>query len=391
MTLSVIYTRLPQPYQLGARMQKIDFRFLANDGVRELMPYQPGKSIEAVKAELGLKKVIKLASNENPFGPSKQVLAAIQQALPKLSSYPEESITLKIALANFLGIHPTQITLGNGSENILEMIIKAYLHPTTNAIISQYTFQTIPLLLQSYNIPTKVVPTQEFAQDIDALLNAIDAQTRIIFLVNPNNPTGDYISTANFEYFMQHVPEHILVVVDEAYCEYMQVADYPNAQKYITTYPNLIITRTFSKVYGLAALRIGYSISSTIIAEVLNQARLPFNVNTLAIYAAIAALKDQKHLQRCIEVNHDGRLQLEYGLKNLGLTYLPSHANFISVDVQDGNHIFEALQTQGVIVRPLDSYHMSNYIRVSIGTAEQNRCFLDALVCVMHFKKSRVD
>jgi histidinol-phosphate aminotransferase len=383
MTLGALYPRLAQLICWGSRMQKIDFHFLANNGIRELIPYQPGKSIEAVKSELGLETVIKLASNENPLGPSEAVKQTILQMLPKLSSYPEDSMALKMALANVLGIHPTQITLGNGSENILEMIIKAYLHPKTNAIISAYTFQTIPLLLQSYGIPTKVISTQGFAQNIHALLNAIDAQTRMIFLVNPNNPTGDYINITDFEYFIQHVPEHILVVVDEAYCEYMQVTDYPNAQKYIAAYPNLIITRTFSKIYGLAALRLGYSFSSTTIAEVLNRARLPFNVNAFAIYAAIAALKDQTHIQHCAQINYAGRLQLECGLKNLGLTYLPSYANFISIDVKDGMGVFEALQEQGVIVRPLHSYQMHRFIRVSVGTQEQNAYFLKALERVL--------
>lgn len=359
---------------------KIDFRTLANFGVRELTPYQPGKPIEELQRELGITSPIKLASNENPLGPSPLAIEATQAALLQAHIYPDGGCyELKNALAAFLNLEPDQITVGNGSENILELIIKAYIHQNNHAVISQYAFLTIPLLLQSYGSRTTVVPAKNWGHDIDAMIAAINDQTRLLFLVNPNNPTGTYTPKNDFQRLMESVPEHVLVVVDEAYADYIDCDDYPNTIPYLNKYPNLIITRTFSKVYGLAALRLGYAISSEDIADILNRARLPFNVNTIATKAACAAILDQSHVRNSIALNRRGLEQVASRLKQLKHTYIPSICNFISIDVGNSGKIYQKLLTQGIIVRPLAAYGMHQHIRVTIGTEEHNTRFLDAL------------
>lgn len=361
-------------------MKKIDFRALANTSVRNLTPYQPGKPIEELERELGITSSIKLASNENPLGPSPKVIQAATQALQKAHFYPDGGCyELKQALSKFLSVLPEQITVGNGSENILELIVKAYLHKDDTAIISQYAFLTIPILLQSYGTEAKVVPAKSWGHDITAMINAIDDKTRVLFLVNPNNPTGTYTNKTDFLNLMKSVPPHILVVVDEAYSEYISLPDYPDALSYLPDFPNLVITRTFSKVYGLAALRLGYAISSVEIADILNRTRLPFNVNTIAATAACAALDDQTHVKNSIELNQQGMQQLEEGLQKLDLEYIPSIGNFVTVEVKDGLSIYHKLLHEGVIVRPLKAYDMPRHIRVTIGTRQQNDRFLKAI------------
>jgi histidinol-phosphate aminotransferase len=359
---------------------KIDFRSLANISIRTLTPYQPGKPIEELERELGITSSIKLASNENPLGPSPKAILTAQQALLNGHIYPDGGcFELKRALSTFLSVQPAQITVGNGSENILELIVKAYLQRDDTTVISQYAFLTIPLLIQSYGAQATVVPAHHFGHDIPAMINAIDDKTRVLFLVNPNNPTGTYTSDDDFRLLMESVPPHVLVVVDEAYSEYITEPTYPNAQNYLTQYPNLVITRTFSKAYGLAALRLGYAISSPDIADILNRARLPFNVNTIAAKAACAALDDQKHIKNTVLLNQQGMQQLKKGLHLLGLNSIPSIGNFITVDVYDPATVYQQLLYEGVIVRPLYAYDMPRHIRVTIGTMEQNERFLVAM------------
>lgn len=358
-------------------MIKIDFRALANSGVRDLTPYQPGKPMEELERELGITSSIKLASNENPLGPSPKVILAAQQALYKSHIYPDGGCyELKQALSKYLSVLPEQITIGNGSENILELIVKAYLHRNDSAVISQYAFLTIPILIQSYGTRIIAVPAQDWGHDIQAMIRAIDEKTRVLFLVNPNNPTGTYTTESDFLKLMEAVPPHVIVVVDEAYSEYIDEADYPNTLKYLSQYPNLIITRTFSKVYGLAALRLGYAVSSPEIADILNRARLPFNVNTIAAKAACAALEDQEHVQKSVGLNRIGMQQLSEGIHKLQLEMIPSIGNFITIDVSDAGNIYQKLLLEGVIVRPLKAYDMPKHIRVTIGTEAQNERFL---------------
>jgi histidinol-phosphate aminotransferase len=280
---------------------------------------------------------------------------------------------------HYLSITPQQITLGNGSENVLELIVKAYLHKGDTAVISQYAFLTIPILIKSYGAIANVAPASNWGHDIPAMLKAIDAKTRIIFLVNPNNPTGTYTDKAAFELLLSSVPKHILIVVDEAYSEYISSADYPNAIDYLVAYPNLVITRTFSKVYGLAALRLGFAISSPVIADMLNRARLPFNVNSIAASAGSAAIKDQDHVKKTVALNAEGMKQMLQGLQVLGLDYIPSLGNFVTIHVGDAMDVYNRLLQEGVIVRPLNGYGMPQHIRVTIGTQAENARFLQTI------------
>lgn len=363
---------------------KIDFRSLANSSVRELIPYQPGKPIEELERELGIFSSIKLASNENPLGASPMAIAAAKEALCHAHIYPDGSCyELKQKLARFLSVSSTQLTIGNGSENILELIIKTYLSKEDSAVISEFAFLTIPLLISSYGARANIAPANNWSHDIHAMIKAIDDRTRILFLVNPNNPTGTYTSKEDLRYLLNSVAPHILIVIDEAYFEYFSKRDYPNTLDYLSQYPNLIICRTFSKAYGLAAMRIGYSISSADIADMLNRARLPFNVNKIAEKTASAALEDQAHIIKSVQLNQAGMHQLEEGLRALQLPYIPSIANFITIDVSHASLVYQQLLYEGVIVRPLNAYHMPRHIRVTIGTPEQNDRFLQALKKVM--------
>lgn len=358
----------------------INFRELANSSVRNLAPYQPGKPSEELERELGVTSSIKLASNENPLGASPTVLAAAREALLKAHIYPDANcFELKQTLAKFLLVKPEQLTIGNGSENILELIVKTYLHKNNTAVISEYAFQAIPIILASYDVFAKVVKTRDWRHDISATINSIDNKTRLLFLVNPNNPTGTYTTDNDFQLLMASIPPHVLVVVDEAYFEYISIADYPNTLNYLKRYPNLVITRTFSKAYGLAGLRLGYAISSVEIADMLNRARLPFNVNAIAIKAACVALHDQEHITKTVLLNQYGMQQLKVGLQKLNINTIPSIGNFITADVEDAQDVYQKLLQEGVIVRPLNAYQMPKHIRITIGTGEQNERFLAAL------------
>lgn len=364
---------------------KHDFRQLANHSIRHLTPYQPGKPIEEVERELGITSTIKLASNENPLGTSEHVLQAIKQALCNTHIYPDGGqYELKQALSNYLALPPSHITVGNGSENILELIVKAYLHLNDSAVISEFAFLTIEILIRASGAILKIAPATRWGHNVDNMINAIDGKTRVLFLVNPNNPTGTYTNKADFEKLLANIPPHIIIVVDEAYSEYIDKPDYPNALSYLSNYPNLVITRTFSKVYGLAALRLGYAVSSPEIADMLNRARLPFNVNSLVAKAGCAALEDQEHVAKSVAITRQGMQQLEIGLREQGRAFIPSIGNFITIDVGHGNEVYQKLLLEGVIVRPLHAYNMPRHIRVTVGTPEQNERFLNALMRVMH-------
>jgi len=358
----------------------VNFQVLANQHVRQLVPYQPGKPIKELERELGVSSSIKLASNENPLGASPHALLAAKEALLQAHIYPDGAYyELKQELSDFLSIPQSCITVGNGSENILELIVKSYLAHGDTAVVSEYAFLTIPILVESFGALLNVAPAFFYGHDIEAMLNCIDKKTRIVFVVNPNNPTGTYNNDAQFRYLMEHVPSHILVVVDEAYHDYIDKDDYPDVQSYLTHYPNLIVTRTFSKVYGLAGLRLGYALSSPDIANILNRARLPFNVNSIAASAGIAALKDQEHVAKTVALNRLGLSMLTEGVANLGLSFIPSIANFLTINVKDAMPVYNKLLQEGVIVRPLNAYKMPEFIRITSGTEAENIRFLDAL------------
>ncbi|SFX01618.1 histidinol-phosphate transaminase [Marinospirillum alkaliphilum] len=363
-----------------------DFLKLANAGIQGLMPYQPGKPVEEVARELNLDpdSIVKLASNENPHGPGQQALNAIQRELTELARYPDGSgYRLKAALAQKLGLSPRQITLGNGSNDLLDLVGRCWLAPGRNAVYSEYAFAVYPITTQAAGAAHKVVPARDWGHDLNAMAQAIDENTGVVFIANPNNPTGTWLSEKQLREFMAQVPEQVLVVLDEAYFEYVEESVYPDGVALLQDYPNLLVCRTFSKAYGLASLRVGYSLSSVGIAETLNRVRQPFNVNSLALEAALAALGDEAYLQQSVITNKAGMLQLETAFRELGLNYIPSVGNFICVDVGDAEAVNQALLKEGVIVRPLRPYRMNNHLRISIGLPEENQRFIDALKKVL--------
>ena len=354
---------------------------LAVAGVQQLIPYKAGKPIEELERELGLTQVIKLASNENPLGPGKKALTAIQAALPLLALYPDGSgFTLKQALAEKYAVDASQITLGNGSNEILELVARAFLTPEHEVVFSQHAFAVYPIVTQAVGATAVVVPALNYGHDLDAMLQAVNAKTRLVFIANPNNPTGTLLSQASLERFINALPDTCVCVLDEAYFEFVSSVESINSIDWLKKFPNLLITRTFSKAYGLAGLRMGYGLSSPEMADILNRVRQPFNNNTLALVAAEAALGDDEHLQQTITINALGMQQLTNGFKNLDLEWIPSAGNFVSVDLkQAGQPIYEALLRKGVIVRPIGNYELPHHLRISIGTAAENQLFLQAL------------
>ncbi len=348
--------------------------------ILSLSPYQGGKPISELQRELGLDHVVKLASNENPLGPGSKALEAIQQASTEVSRYPDgNGFELKQAIATHLSVLAENITLGNGSNDILELIARAYVCRAEDEVIfSQYAFVVYPLVTQALGATPVVTPANNFGHDLDAMLASVTDNTKLIFIANPNNPTGTLLSDDAVYAFLSKVPSSVIVVLDQAYVEYLDVAD--KAITWLNKFDNLIITRTFSKAYGLAGLRVGYSLSNPKIADYLNRIRQPFNVNHVAQSAAIAAIADEGFLVRSVVANKNGLLQLSQGFKGLGLSYIPSYANFIAVKVKDAGATYQKLLEKGFIVRPVE---MKGYLRVSVGTRNENEEFLDALKSVL--------
>jgi histidinol-phosphate aminotransferase len=360
-----------------------DYLALAQPGVQKLSPYVPGKPVDELARELDLDPagIVKLASNENPLGPSPKVLDAIRAELSELTRYPDgNGFALKKRLAERYSVGIGQVTLGNGSNDILELVARAYLAPGLNAVFSEHAFAVYPIATQVVGAEGRAVAAKNWGHDLDAMAAAIDENTRVVFVANPNNPTGTWFEAAALDSFLARVPEHVLVVLDEAYIEYAEGQELPDGLRFLADYPNLLVSRTFSKAYGLAALRVGYAISSPVIADVLNRVRQPFNVNGLALAAACAALDDADYLVASRKVNDAGMVQLESGFRQLGLEWIPSRGNFIAVDfARDAAPINQALLREGVIVRPVAGYGMPTFLRVSIGTEQENARFLDVL------------
>ncbi|MCG7199911.1 histidinol-phosphate transaminase [Marinobacter pelagius] len=361
----------------------VDYQSLAVKGVRALSPYQPGKPIEELARELGLKpsEIIKLASNENPLGPSEKALAAARGALSELCLYPDgNGFDLKQRLSERFGVRMDQITLGNGSNDVLEVIARCFADQDSEVVFSQYAFAVYPLVTQAIGAKGVSVPAKDWGHDLDAMADAVTERTRLVFVANPNNPTGTVHTADAIEGFLAKIPENVLVVLDEAYCEYLTGTEYPDGLELLERFPNLIVCRTFSKAWGLAALRVGYSISSPEIADILNRVRQPFNVDTVALAAATAVLGDEDYLKRSREVNAAGLKQLADGFDRMGLPYIPSAGNFIAVEVgEQAQAIYHALLEHGVIVRPIAGYGMPEHLRVSVGLPRENERFLDAL------------
>ena len=363
------------------------FLGLAAPGVRALQPYQPGKPVEELEREYGIRDAIKLASNENPLGPSPQAVAAAQAVLPDMARYPEGSgYRLVERLAQLHAVDVDCITLGNGSNDVLDLVARVFLTPAHAAVFSQHAFAVYPISVQAVGARAQVAAAHDgtrgpaYGHDLDAMYACVDADTRVVFIANPNNPTGGWLAAEPLERFIASLPPHVMVVVDEAYFEYVEADAYPDATRWLHRYSNLIVTRTFSKVYGLAGLRVGYAVSHPAVAGLLNRVRQPFNVNLVAQAAALAALDDRDHLSRSIRHNREGMLQLEEGLRTLGLEWIDSVANFITVDTgRTAVDVYEALLREGVIVRPIANYAMPRHLRITVGNPEENARCLAAL------------
>ncbi len=354
---------------------------MINKNILKITPYQPGKPIEEVKRELGLKEVIKLASNENPLGPSPKAVSAIKKAVFKINRYPEGScFYLRQALSKKLKLKPGNLIFGNGSDEIIDIIIKAYSLPGDEILTSEATFLEYKIIaLQNGRLVT-TVPLMDFRYDLAAIKAGITSKTRIIFIANPNNPTGTYLNRREVENFLSGLPEDILVVFDEAYLEFVEKKDFPRALDYALNRKNVVVLRTFSKIYGLAGLRIGYGIADQECIAYLERCRQPFNVNMLAQEAAVAALSDKEFVNRTKKVVGQGKRYLEQELKRLGLEFIPSQANFILIDLkEDGFKVSKDLLKKGVIVRDMRQYGLNNFIRVTMGLKKENEKFIKEL------------
>ena len=370
-------------------MAATDFLALATPGVQTLQPYTPGKPLDELEREYGIQHAVKLASNENPLGPGPAALRVITGQLDELARYPDgNGFALKAALAQKHAIEATRITLGNGSNDILELVTRAFVSPQHEIIFSEHAFAVYPIVTQAVGARAVVTPARDWGHDLNAMLAAVTDRTRLVFIANPNNPTGTWLNESALNHFLQQVPDQVLVVLDEAYYDYasdpaMQAAGYPDGMQWLDTHPNLIVTRTFSKAYGLAGLRNGYGVSHPEVAGILNRVRQPFNVNSLALAAAEAALSDTAHLAESVRTNAAGMQFLISAFNQMGLDAIPSVGNFVCVKVGDGAGVYEGLLHHGVIVRPVANYGMPEYLRVTVGTAQENQRFISSLQKVL--------
>ena len=355
---------------------------LAPDYVRAIAPYQPGKPISELARELGLAEadIVKLASNENPLGPSPRALAAAQDALHDMALYPDGAgFALKARLSARFGVEAKQIVLGNGSNDVLDMAARAFLAPGTSSVYSQHAFAVYPIATQTVGATGIAVPARNYGHDLAAMRAAIRDDTRVLWIANPNNPTGTFLPWAEIAAFLEAVPHRVLVVLDEAYGEYLPTDDRADTLAWIGRFPNLLICRTFSKAYGLAGLRVGYGIGHPDVIDLLNRVRHPFNVNAPALAAAEAALDDVEFLLRSYALNRAGMAQLVAGLAELTVETVPSKGNFLLAKVGDAARINAELLKRGVIVRPVANYGLPEFLRVSVGLAGQNTRFLETL------------
>jgi histidinol-phosphate aminotransferase len=349
--------------------------------IESLSPYVPGKPIEELQRELGLSRIVKLASNENPLGPSPKALAVLAEAAKTLHRYPDGSAyRLRTALADRWKVSLDQVIVGNGSDEIIGMLARAFLSPGDEAVMADNTFVIYRMEVLAAHGKPVVVPLRDGRHDLAAMAGAITPRTRLLFVCNPNNPTGTMVSAAEVDTLMAKAPEHVIVVFDEAYCEYARDPHFPDGLGYVKRGRHAIVLRTFSKIYGLAGLRIGYGLTTPEISGYLNRVRPPFNANSLAQRAALAALADEEHVAKSRAMNEAELASVRAGLVALGFQPLPSEANFLYFDSgRDGRAVFDALLREGVIVRHIEG----NYLRVTIGLPEENRQFLQALKTVL--------
>ncbi|MDJ0882029.1 MAG: histidinol-phosphate transaminase [Gammaproteobacteria bacterium] len=355
--------------------------------IKSLHPYTPGKPVEELERELGITDSIKLASNENPLGCSPRVQEVIEHQLSEVSLYPDaNAYYLKQALAKNLGVETHQLTMGNGSNDVLDLIARTFLTSGKEAVFSEFAFIIYPLVTQACGAKariSKALPRQSaqaYGHNLEGMLEQINENTAVVFIANPNNPTGTWVEKADLLNFIEAVPEHIAVVIDEAYFEYVNVPDYPDSTTWLNQFNNLIVTRTFSKIYGLAGLRLGYAISSPEISDLLNRVRQPFNANLLALSAAKASLEDSAFVEQSIQVNTQGLSDLKQYCSDKGLFYIPSAGNFLTVEFGSRtSDLYQKLLNKGIIVRPLGNYQLHDFLRISIGTPDQMQRLYDSL------------
>ena len=359
----------------------MNYAELAPKYIRAIAPYQPGKPISELERELGITGIVKLASNENPLGASPKAVAAAREALNEISLYPDgNGFALKDALVKRYGVAPNQVFLGNGSNDLLELAARAFLTVGDKAVYSDHAFAVYPLATQAVGAIGISVAAKNFGHDLETMRNAAVTQgAKLIFIANPNNPTGTFLSGDVLLSFLRALPQNILVVLDEAYNEYLPVEKRYDSVTWPKEFPNLIISRTFSKAYGLASLRVGYALGNAQVMDMLNRVRQPFNVNSVAQAAAVAALQDVDFVQQTFELNLRGMQQITDGLRELKLDYIPSCGNFVSFKIINAMHVYRRLLELGVIVRPIANYAMPDYLRVSIGLEVENEKFLFAL------------
>ncbi len=364
----------------------MDLRLLVPEWIRTLVPYPPGMPIEELERELGIHDSIKLASNENPLGPSRKALEAITRALPQLHRYPDGSaFYLKRKLAERHGVSPDEIIVGNGSNELIEMVVRTFLRPRDEAVMADQAFVVYRMVVQAVAATPRVVPLRRFTHDLEAMAEAVTSRTRLVVVANPNNPTGTIFRRGAWEAFLRMLAgRQLLVVADDAYAEFATDPEYPDtiACRGSGDVP-VVSLRTFSKLYGLAGLRVGYAVAPVGIVDALGRIRQPFNVNALALVAADAALDDEEHVARTLAVNRDGMAFLTREFDRLGLEWVPSNANFVLVRVGQGARVYEALLRRGVIVRPMDGYGLPAHLRVSVGLPDENTRCIEALEAVL--------
>jgi len=362
----------------------MNLKKLINTGILNLSPYQPGKPVEDLERELGIKNAIKLASNENPMGPSPLALKAADKILSGIHRYPDgNALRLKEAISNEYDVGIEQITVGNGSNDIIEFVVRSFLSAQDSAVFSNHAFAVYPLAVQTVGAEGIEVPAVNWGHDLSAMSDAIKENTKLVFIANPNNPTGTFVARDEVISFLDKVSKDVIVLLDQAYFDYASYENNDIDFEFINEFPNLVISRSFSKAYGLAGLRVGYSVSSAEIADFLNRVRQPFNTNSLALAAAEAALSDKDHMLKSLKMNIEQKSLLYKGLEDLGYQYIPSAGNFICFDCkQDAEQLFNKLLREGVIVRSMGVYKMPNHLRVTIGLPEENNIFLEKLAKV---------
>lgn len=384
-SLNILYS-----FSMVNKLNLMNLCDFAPEYIRSIQPYQPGKPIAELAREMGLDEscVIKLASNENPLGASPLALDAMINALHDVALYPDGSgYELKAALSKRYAVDPGQIILGNGSNDILDLAARVFLKPGAAAVYSQHAFAVYPLVVQMIGANGISVPARDYGHDLHAMLSAITPETRIVFIASPNNPTGTLSSADDLFRFMERVSRDVLVVLDEAYNEYLPEANKADSIKWLKQFPNLLITRTFSKAYGLAGVRVGFGLTHPDVANLMNRVRQPFNVSSIGLVGALAALQDVEFVQKSYALNRAGMLQLTDGFRKLGIEVIPSYGNFISFlirgDVTNTQKVYQSLLQQGVIVRPLSIYEMPHHLRVTIGLESENKRFLESLEYAM--------